>query len=268
MPPSWDKLYEAEISNHTTDPSDLGTIWFDDSSAEDTLLAFLHSPSLALSRAHTSFLDIGTGNGHFLFRLREPFPPDEDSDEEEDGEQDGTPKKRTGFQGRIVGTDYSHQSIEFATRIAASRVPPVVPAIEFLQHDIMASSPSAVLTSPNEAGYDVVLDKGTFDAISLSEERLPLPDGVEGDNSGGGKNGNGNGKRLCEGYKDRIVPLVKEGGVFLITSCNWTEEELKGWFGGGPEELAFETGLKYRSFRFGGREGQSISSVCFRKRKI
>jgi EEF1A lysine methyltransferase 2 len=116
----------------------------------------------------------------------------------------------------------------------------------------MTSSQSVLLTPPNEKGFDVVLDKGTFDAISLAEERL-------------GGDADGEGKRLCEGYKDRILPLVKEGGLFLVTSCNWTEEELRRWFGGG--ELAFETGLRYRSFRFGGREGQSISSVCFRKRK-
>jgi len=249
---SWDKLYETEISNHAADPSDLGTIWFDDSSAEDTLLAFLHSPSLALDVSHTSFLDIGTGNGHFLFRLREPFPSDEDEDGDEDGvEQEQPQRPRTGFGGRVLGTDYSHQSIAFAHRIAASRVPAVDPKIEFLQHDIMTSSPSVLLTPPNEKGFDVVLDKGTFDAISLAEERL------------GGADGEG--KRLCEGYKDRILPLIKEGGLFLVTSCNWTEEELRGWFEGG--ELVFETGLRYRSFRFGGREGQSTSSVCFRKRK-
>ena len=64
--------------------------------------------------------------------------------------------------------------------------------------------------------------------------------------------------------------------MFVVTSCNWTEEELRGWFEGlgtrdigdtGEWEFVFETAIRYRSFRFGGREGQSISSVCFRKRK-
>lgn len=258
--PSWDKLYEAEISNHAADHSDLGTVWFDDSCAEDTLLAFLHSPSLALDPAHTSFLDIGTGNGNFLFRLREPFPSDEEDGEDKGEKQERARTTGTGFQGRMVGTDYSHRSVEFAVSIAASRTPPTVPVIEFLQHDIMTSPPSVVLTAPNECGYDVVLDKGTFDAISLSEERLPNANG-----NGGEGIGNGNGKRLCEGYKDRIVPLLKEGGIFLVTSCNWTEEELRGWFEDGVGELVFEKALRYKSFVFGGREGQSISSVCFRK---
>lgn len=246
---SWDNLYETEISNHAADPSDLGTIWFDDSAAEDKLLAFLHSPSLALDISHTSFLDIGTGNGHFLVRLREPYNEDDgDGDDGDDGEERlGEGTRRSGFMGRMLGTDYSQKSIELARRIAAAR--DVRPGIEFLRHDIMASPATAILTPPNGAGYDVVLDKGTFDAISLSEERLPASSG---------------GRRLCEGYKERVLPLVREGGVFLVTSCNWTEAELRGWFEGG--EFVFETGLKYRSFRFGGREGQSISSVCLRKR--
>jgi hypothetical protein len=226
----------------------------------------LHSPALGLDVEETSFLDVGTGNGHFLFRLRERFPNEDEDYEDDGGDPNGTQRiSRTRFNGRMVGTDYSQKSIEFAHRIAASKN--ILPGIEFLQHDVMASSPSALLTGPNSTGYDVLLDKGTFDAISLSSDALPDTD-----------TGTGNsGKRLCEGYKERILPLVKDGGVFVVTSCNWTEEELRGWFEGardardardiGKGEFVFETAIKYRSFRFGGREGQSISSVCFRKRK-
>jgi SAM-dependent methyltransferase len=209
---------------------------------------------LGLDIERTSFLDVGTGNGHFLFRLREPYGADADEDEDDDDEdghaqgQGERKRKNTGFQGPIVGTDYSQKSIEFAQRIAQEMNPQ--PPIAFLHYDIMTSPASALLTPPNENGYDVVLDKGTFDAISLSDQPLP---------------GSSGGKRLCEGYIDRILPLVREGGVFVVTSCNWTEEELRGWFDGG--EFVFETGLKYRSFRFGGREGQSISSVCFRRKR-
>jgi hypothetical protein len=35
------------------------------------------------------------------------------------------------------------------------------------------------------------------------------------------------GKKLETVYPERIFDLlVKPGGIFLITSCNWTEEEL------------------------------------------
>lgn len=106
------------------------------------------------------------------------------------------------------------------------------------------------------AGWDVVLDKGTFDAISLSDERDAA------------------GRRVCEGYRARVRSLLRPGGgLFLVTSCNWTEAELGVWFGeaGVREEEKGEDGrhleevgrIRYPSFSFGGVKGQAISSVCF-----
>jgi hypothetical protein len=228
----------------------------------------LHSGELSLDCEKTSFLDIGTGNGHFLFRLREPYGDDYgDSESDKDNNGNGHEEEanlessstKRRFKGKMLGTDYSFKSIEFCQRIAATKSPD--PPIEFCHFDIMTSSPSAILSGPNSEGYDVVLDKGTFDAISLSSDV------------------DEQGRRLGEGYKDRIIPLVREGGVFLVTSCNWTEGELRGWFEGpgreeGSEKLegeefvfVFVAAVKYRSFRFGGKEGQSVSSVCFRKRE-
>ena len=110
---------------------------------------------------------------------------------------------------------------------------------------IVQDPKGVVLEGENEKGWDVVLDKGTFDAITLSEEQ---------DESG---------RRICEGYKERVMPLIREGGIFLVTSCNWTEEELGAWFKG--EGLEFVESIAYKSFSFAGRKGQTISSVCFRK---
>lgn len=273
-PFSWDALYTTELSNHAADPSDVGTIWFDDSSAEDKVLSYLHSAELDLDLEKTSFLDIGTGNGHFLFRLREN-PDSEAGDEDEDeGHEGGDAEARDrrkqqhngGFKGRILGTDYSQNSITFALQLAASKSLSSLHShplgIEFLYFDILTSPSSLVLTPPNEKGWDVVLDKGTFDAISLSSER------------------DASGRRIVEGYREHVVPLIRDGGYFLVTSCNWTEEELRGWFegpyvyGGGEgqggredEILEYVGRVAYPSFSFGGRKGQTISSTCFRKAK-
>ncbi|CAI4218012.1 unnamed protein product [Parascedosporium putredinis] len=90
---------------------------------------------------------------------------------------------------------------------------------------------SPVLSGDQDAGWDVVLDKGTFDAICLSDQ---LDD---------------RGRRICEGYKEKVPTLVRPGGLFVVTSCNWTEEELRAW-----------------AFTFGGAKGQTISTLCFRRR--
>ncbi|KAI1468272.1 S-adenosyl-L-methionine-dependent methyltransferase [Daldinia caldariorum] len=262
----WDNLYAAEISNHAHNPADTGTVWFDDSDAEAKLIDFLaeQQEQQLLSEETTSFLDLGTGNGSLLFGLRD-----------------------AGWRGRMLGVDYSRQSVEFARRIAESRSrsqdhnsnsnsnsypdadadatesqPAREPPVEFLEHDILRTPASALLAGARQPhGWDVVLDKGTFDAISLSPETDPAT-----------------GRRASESYRARVAPLVRDnGGLFLVTSCNWTEEELRSWFEGarkdGEEEEEEAKGwrfdlvgrVEYPSFSFGGVKGQTISSLCFRK---
>ncbi|KAH8665002.1 S-adenosyl-L-methionine-dependent methyltransferase [Tricladium varicosporioides] len=242
----WDSLYETEISNHAADTSDVGTIWFNDSQAEDKALSFLETHIVVekilgdkITKENASFLDLGTGNGHFLVRLRGWG----DEDEEDEG----------AWIGRMLGVDYSEKSVEFARRIAeeklvAQEISPSKREIEFIHWDIMSQTPSSILTGAQSSGWDVVLDKGTFDAISLSEET------------------DSNGRRICEGYKEKVVPLIREGGILLVTSCNWTAEELRAWFEGG--ELKYVNCIGYRTFSFGGKKGQTISSVCFRKESV
>jgi hypothetical protein len=148
----------------------------------------------------------------------------------------------------MLGEDYSQKSIEFARQLGASKgFGPGTPGfVEFQQRDVMRDSPQRrILSGAQEHGWDVVLDKGMFDAISLSDET------------------DAQGRRICEGYKERIEPLVKRGGLFLVTSCNWTEGELMAWFDGGC--FRWQGAIQYRSFSFGGRMGQTISTVCFRK---
>ena len=167
--------------------------------------------------------------------------------------------------------------------------------VHFAEHDILHDPATALLKARYShsvrEGWDVVLDKGTFDAISLSAETLDT------NTNSANANANGSGsaqqpRRVDKVYGTRILPLVREGGVFLITSCNWTEAELRSWFEGdgtvqeippsttttttasGEEEgqqqheyWGFEAvgRVEYRSFSFGGVKGQTISSLCFRK---
>ncbi|CAG7564676.1 unnamed protein product [Fusarium equiseti] len=227
----WDDLYTNEISNHSADPSDIGTVWFDDSDAEAKILEFLDglldpadSESPVLTHDKTTFLDLGCGNGSLLFSLRE-----------ED------------WSARALGVDYSPQSIALARQITATKEDLEV-TVEFEEWDLIAGSYDPVLNGEQIEGWDVVLDKGTFDAISLSDEK------------------DAQGRRLCECYRERVLPLVRKGGIFLVTSCNWTETELKGWFEKtGVEGFEVIGRVEYRSFSFGGHKGQTISTLCFRR---
>ncbi|GAP86415.1 putative N-lysine methyltransferase SEE1 [Rosellinia necatrix] len=309
----WDALYSQELANHAHDPSDTGTAWFDDSDAEAKLLRFLGDPGTAAElglspdgdgdgdggsgegkgKRPTSFLDLGTGNGALLFSLRD-----------------------AGWRGPMLGVDYSAQSVRFARRIERGRRRQgrgdneeeeqekdeegerEEVDVHFAEHDILRGPAAALLDGARFSpavvgGWDVVLDKGTFDAVSLSAATAP-----------------GAGTRASEGYGARVLPLVRPGGLFLITSCNWTEAELRGWFedgasysshspspsssasapggggggdgdGDGAENNDNGSGLtttttttwgfevvgrvEYRSFSFGGVKGQTISSLCFRK---
>lgn len=243
---SWNKLYTNELANNSSNPSDIGTVWFDDSDAEAKILEFL-STRTELSRSGTTFLDLGCGNGSLLFSLREVGDDDEDEDEdEEDGDDEAQEKSAGPWTGRMLGVDYSPQSVALANQIASSRDKDEVARMSFQEWDILAGSYSDILIASEADGWDVILDKGTFDAISLSD------------------NQDAQGRRICEGYRERVLPLVKQGGLFIITSCNWTEKELRAWFE-SPGGFAMDGQVGYRTFSFGGVKGQTITTLCFRK---
>ena len=182
------------------------------------MVAYLgaHAAALGLRSEGTTFLDLGCGNGSLLFALR--------------GE---------GWGGEMVGVDYAGEAVELARRVGREKGE----GVRFEVWDLLGPEGEEEEWIP-EGGFDVVLDKGTFDAVALSEAREAAQ------------------RRVCEGYVRAVRRLVREGGVVLLTSCNWTEEELGAWFGEGWEVWGR---IRYPTFRFGGGEGQSVSSVCFRR---
>jgi EEF1A lysine methyltransferase 2 len=242
---SWNNYYQNDLDDQedddepTEDVSELES-WFDDVGAPMKTLAFLTSDSFPLSPNITSgstppsVLDVGTGNGSALFSLR----------------IDG------GFTGPMVGIDYSEQSITLARelwkRLRASHTTEHSD-ISFEVFDIIHDSPQTTPWWNSQSGFDLVLDKGTFDAISLSSETISLPNSVS--------------KKVFEVYPEKVSALVKPGGYFLITSCNWTQEEIVRWFTRGGMEGILEVFhvIEYPAFKFGGKMGQGVVSVCFRK---
>ena len=88
--------------------------------------------------------------------------------------------------------------------------------------------------------FDLCLDKGTYDAISLCPD-----DAVY--------------KRAC--YIEQVKQfLSKRSGILLITSCNWTTAELQSHF----MDFKLLEELPAPTFTFGGKTGKTVSSCVFK----
>jgi SAM-dependent methyltransferase len=273
---------DSDADSDVNDEDDPGTSWFSEHNAPEKVLSFLTRRTFPLAprntraegQAQPSILDLGTGNGSMLALLR----------------------KKGRFSGRMVGVDYSARSVELARELQRSRGHSAYRTddeddddeeededegevdgegetlerapIQFEEWDILGSkallSESGLKISPTsddetlswfpyeEGGFDIVLDKGTFDAISLADDAKAT--------------------RVCERYPDIARRLVRRGGFLIVTSCNWTEDELVKWFVAGEEEdgekkdaLVVWGRVEYPRFRFGGQEGQGVCTVCFQR---
>lgn len=175
-------------------------------------------------------------------------------------------RDKGGFNAEsMVGVDYSAKSVELARRLWDG--------IRFEVWDVFGDfeEEKGGRRMPDwfpGQGFDIVLDKGTFDAVSLSSEETAV---VVDDDGGGGDERKGSRviqRRVCERYPGIARKLVKKGGFLVVTSCNWTEEELVRWFTKDKEEhdrLVVWDRVEYPRFKFGGQEGQGVCTVCFKR---
>jgi SAM-dependent methyltransferase len=121
-----------------------------------------------------SILEIGCGNGVLLFAAHEAgYDPE-----------------------KMHGIDYSENAISLAKSVASKKETGDAALIKFTKHDFLTEDiPRDDTTS---GGWDLILDKGTFDAISLGKK----------DESGHAPH---------QLYPQRLSALMKPGGRFLIT---------------------------------------------------
>nr|XP_044997924.1 EEF1A lysine methyltransferase 2 isoform X3 [Jaculus jaculus] len=106
-----------------------------------------------------------------------------------------------GFSN-ITGIDYSPSAIQLSGSILKKEG---LSNIKLKVEDFLNPSPEL-------SGFHICIDKGTFDAISLNPDNA-----VE--------------KRRQ--YVTSLSEVLKIKGFFLITSCNWTKEELLTEFSEG-----------------------------------
>lgn len=103
------------------------------------------------------------------------------------------------------------------------------------------------------ASFDLLVDKGTFDAISLMPSDTINPSDKQSHLH--------HVRSLASLFKSSLLRLWKSGSSrFVITSCNWTREELEGFFG---PELVVEHQIEHPKFSFGGASGQVVTTLVF-----
>lgn len=235
----WDEVYEREVTNFN-EIGEEGEVWFGED-AVMRMIRFLEKyytetipGTFSSDGTAPTVLDLGTGNGHLLFEMIESSADLEDIIQ---------PTK-------LVGVDYSQASINLAQSIGAKRGGDCE-QVRFDTADLLdPTSVTSLRQMPKsqleaeEEGWDLVCDKGTMDAIALSSQPI---DGV----------------LPIDRYTNAVNELVKKDGIFLITSCNFTESELKARFTAKGFEV--EQVLPTPSFTFGGAKGSTTTSIAFKK---
>ncbi|KAF2295363.1 hypothetical protein GH714_032667 [Hevea brasiliensis] len=243
----WDAAYADELANFR-EHGHAGEIWFG-SDVMDVVVSWTKSLCIEISQGHIpnhvddvksepgeqgdkylsswSVLDIGTGNGLLLQELA-----------------------KQGFSD-LTGVDYSEGAIDLARSLADRDG---FSNINFLVVDI--------LETKVERQFQLVMDKGTLDAIGLH------PDGPI--------------KRIM--YWDSVSKLVASGGILVITSCNSTKDELVHEVESFNQRTNLSQGLEtrkdqvsgdhpvfrylnhvqtYPTFMFGGSVGSRVATVAF-----
>ncbi|XP_036450073.1 EEF1A lysine methyltransferase 2 isoform X1 [Colossoma macropomum] len=198
----WDDAYRRELQTYK-DIGDVGEIWFGEGSM-NRVIKWMEKQNIPENAA---ILDIGTGNGVFLVELA-----------------------KHGFTN-LTGIDYSSASIELTRNILEEEG---LININVQEQDFL--NPSADLKD-----FDVCIDKGTFDAISLNPEGRDMT-------------------KLQ--YVTSLRAVLKPQGQFVITSCNWTKEQLLQIFSPGFELLQE---LPTPRFQFGGVTGNSVTALVFKR---
>lgn len=230
---SWDSFYQKEIQNFHNDPNDTGECWFEDSDAESKIIDFIleklqEGADYSRGAACLDIVDLGTGNGHLLFELSREL-------HHEYG---------VNYSFSYTGIDYSLDSVAFARQVAARMDPPV--AFKFEQVDLL--HPTDPFIVQNADGFDILLDKGTLDAIALNTAELDAFDGKIGQDV----------------YADQVARLMHSKLLLLITLCNFTESELARIITASGK-LAVCDRIKYPTFRFGGADGSTICTLGFQR---
>ncbi|XP_037035354.1 EEF1A lysine methyltransferase 2 [Bradysia coprophila] len=199
----WQSSYSNEISNYKSH-GDVGEVWFDEDSQFRVITWMIKNDI----KPESKIIDLGCGNGMMLIELA-----------------------REGFT-HLTGVDYSELAIELSQNIAKDQEI----AVDYKVADLLDAECCVSLGL-----FDIVHDKGTYDAVSLH------PDDP---------------KSKREMYMSNVYNMLQDDGLFIITSCNWTETELCKAF---VDKFVRHSVIPAPSFKFGGKVGSVVTSIVFKK---
>jgi len=133
----------------------------------------------------------------------------------------------------ITGVDYSNSSVQLARQICQNLDSVTVDRADILDLDMKFCD-----------RFEVAIDKGTLDAISLTPEDQ---------------------RQAIATYAANVAKLLKskEKTYLLITSCNWTIDELTNHL---ASDFNFIKALPVPTFTFGGKSGSTTSTALFCKK--
>ncbi|RWS29288.1 protein-lysine N-methyltransferase METTL10-like protein [Leptotrombidium deliense] len=206
----WQDVYRNELECFN-DHGERGEVWFGKSVAKNIVQWLCNHVEKSVS-----IIEIGSGNGQLLMDL-----------------------SKCGFK-TLFGIDYSSEAIHFSKLLRDSLQ--MSDSIEFEEADFLVYNfqESSVLSKQ----YDIVIDKGTFDAICLN------PDA--------------NDEQIKVTYYTNICKYLKRNGLFMLTSCNWTKSEILDQISAAKCSLTLFDEIETPKFTFGGNTGNKVVSLIFK----
>lgn len=186
---SWDSVYQEELANFE-EIGDEGEIWYVIPTVQLSQLKLFRFGAETVEKmvewslenippsSNASVLEIGSGNGTLLFGLLDAgYDPD-----------------------KLSGIDYSPGAVALSTQIAQTRGGSMT-RINFSECDFLKNDPPIPENLRLESRidiWDLILDKGTYDAIALGQK-------------------DDQGRSPSINYPGRVARLLKPGGYCLIT---------------------------------------------------
>lgn len=143
--------------------------------------------------------------------------------------------RKRGFTN-LTGVDYSQKAVDLASSIIQTEE---LDHIKLEVADLItedATQKYSCLRCP----YKVCIDKGTYDAISL----MPAGD-----------------KEARRSYLQTVKSLMTPNSLLVLTSCNWTKEQLMTFF---SSDFELYEQIPTPTFQFGGQTGNNVMSLILK----